>query len=132
MAVDSSSFCASCLRPLDPSEVPGLYTDGEGSFFCPACRTPPPTPDDEEWEEVYAVPSTALDAAIAERDRLADIIDRAHERLAELDAHSIALDVGEMPRGELEAHMIRALNAMLDARNILVEADPGDLESMEG
>jgi carbon storage regulator len=72
----------------------------------------------------------AVDAPIAERDRLLDIIDRAADRLREIDLEDleearILLGVRSKGHGLAVSHAITSVEL---ARRILAEADPADPE----
>lgn len=100
--------------PIDDRELTGEFTS------------------EEETGPVVLWPTSAIEGAMAERERLLSIIDRAGDRLEMIDTHETGIALGLFSRAELEALMIETLNAVLDARNILAEADPPDPESSAG
>jgi hypothetical protein len=84
-------------------------------------------------------PPTAVVDPSAEVDRLLAIIDRAAEALGPVDYAQLSFDLGRVG-GSRHASAFeidttwragQALNAMVDARAILAEADPPDPEGGE-
>jgi hypothetical protein len=73
----------------------------------------------------FVYPAGALTAAVAERDRLADVIDRA---AAEIDAIPEADVMWWAEQLWHDARAKRIAGALLEARKILAEAEPEDLE----
>ncbi len=86
-------------------------------------------------EGVTLYPESVVNATLAERDRLADIIDRAASRLdlvvrcmAELKRAAGVLE----PHDDYSASFVRgAIARASEAREILAEADPVDPETGE-
>ena len=77
----------------------------------------------DEWVPITWVSGTAFEAAIGQRDRLLDIIDRAAGSLA-----GVQLEQGWHVSN---AH-IKVLKAVREARAILAEADPENPEAPDG
>jgi hypothetical protein len=79
-------------------------------------------------------------AILADRDRLFGIIDRAAEALGPMDvgeychvSYMLGRAAAHYPDvADLTVRAMAFVDAVVSARKVLAEADPGDLESPEG
>jgi hypothetical protein len=91
----------------------------------------------EETGPVVLWPAAAIEAAMADRDRLFDIIDRAALALCEIHDRGIAEAIadleGDCPGYEGTIELLATLGrAIHQARDVLAEAEPGDPEGGGG
>lgn len=85
----------------------------------------PGDPRSPEEPVLIIWPTVAIEGAMADRDRLFDIIDRAAERMEAIDQADLQWLADQFWH---DSRAKRIAGAILDVRKILAEAEPEDLE----